>query len=136
MVYSFDISTPANTARNAQQITRLPIDRGVLVNWAIHFPHGSEGKLYIRLKRGFDTLLPRDELGYFKGDDYTIGGQEFVYIKYPPYVLSVHTWNLDTTHAHSCNGEIFIMPLWSLSPFSEQFTELLAADTEELVTKL
>ncbi|MEE9175268.1 MAG: hypothetical protein V3U19_03750 [Thermodesulfobacteriota bacterium] len=125
MVLSFDISTPQNTPLSTPQTTEFGIDSGVLVHWNLIFPVGSGGYLYVLIRAGGSQIIPINRGQYFRGDNTTIGGRDFMVFKNPPFKWDIISWNLDPLQPHRVMGHFHFVPIWSLSPFSENFTQLI-----------
>lgn len=133
MVFSFQISTPANTSEQLPLITPLPISKGIIKQWHIAFRKGADHTAPLRIKKGGSLILPINPSQSIQGDDIPFVSHEWIYIAQAPYQLQSHTWNTDLLNAHIVNIYITILPLWTMLPYSNQLLELLDKDEVKLV---
>lgn len=110
MIYSFSVSTPANTAEADRQKTDLKVARGVVHQIDVVFPTGCAGLLYVAINYGLYQVWPSNPDEYFHTDGETISFREHWELIFSPYRLSLFTYNLDTTYAHSVIIRLGILP--------------------------
>lgn len=110
MIFSFDISTSANTAEANRVKTDLKLTRGVIHQIDIVFPPGCAGLLYVAINHGLYQVWPTNTGEYFHTDAETISFREHYELIFPPYQLSVYTHNLDDTYNHSVIIRLGILP--------------------------
>jgi len=110
MIYSFDISTPANTPDTDIQKTDLKLTRGVIHQLDIVFPTGCAGLLYVAINLGLFQIWPTNPDEYFHTDGETISFREHFELIFEPYILTVHTYNLDEEYSHSVIIRLGILP--------------------------
>ena len=125
MVFSFNITTPKSTLKNSPLVTDLEISKGVIHKWYILFPEGHWAENHIQITKGGDPILPINSDGTLEGNGSPFDGEEFIYIKSSPYILQAHTWNDDIYNDHTLYIRIFIKPLWTFMPYSEQLFKLM-----------
>ncbi len=101
MIYSFAISTSANTALANRQKTELKLTAGIIHQLDIVFPTGCAGLLYVAINHGLHQIWPTNPGEYFHTDGETLSFKEFYELATSPFFLSVYTYNLDDTYAHS-----------------------------------
>jgi len=101
MVYSFAITTPANTPQASKKKTDLKLTLGIIHQLDIVFPTGCAGLAYIAINHGLHQVWPTNPEEYFHTDGETITFKEFYELTTEPYILSVYTYNLDDTHSHT-----------------------------------
>lgn len=128
MVFSYLIDTPKNTSKSSPLITRLKLTKGVIHRWIVLFPAGLWGTVFLRIVKGADSILPTNLDGWISGDEFSFNGDDFIYISSRPYILDVYTYNTDTKNDHKVYLNIFIKPLWTYAPYSEQLMVLIEED--------
>lgn len=101
MLFSFTVSTPANTLQAAPQRTVLPLDLGTIVQVEIGFPPGPQGLLHAVILRGQNQVWPTNPQGDFAWDEQVFSWPEDYPLDAEPLELTLVTWNLDDTYAHS-----------------------------------
>lgn len=125
MIYSFEITTPANTLQTLPLITNLHVTKGVIHYWSVYFPPGQQRSSQLQFRKGAISVMPSNPEGHIAGHGTTTEGRDFFYVKNPPYILQAISWNLDTIWDHGCSIMIYMLPLWTFSPYSEQMVELI-----------
>lgn len=101
MIYSFAISTDANTAKADEKITKLKLTAGIIHQLDIVFPAGCAGLAYIALFHGLHQVWPTNPDEYFHTDGETLSFKEFFQLPTEPYVIEAKTYNLDDTYNHA-----------------------------------
>lgn len=109
MIYSFTISTPANTTEVNAQETTLKLNKGVIHRLEVLFPAGPAGLLHLQIKEGLYQLWPGNSEGNFAEDDNALSFAEYYELFRLPYRLTARTWNLDDTYAHKVTIRIGVM---------------------------
>jgi hypothetical protein len=130
MIFSYPISTPPNTSKETPVITLLPITKGVIHHWQINFAPGHWRECYLEIKKGSELIIPSNSGVGIRGDTFPLQGSDWIYIANEPYELIAYTWNIDTRNAHALDINVFMKPLWTFSPYSENIMELI--ETEEI----
>lgn len=110
MIYSFSVSTLANTAEADRKKTELPLTQGVIHQIDVVFPTGCAGLLYAALNYGLFQVWPYNTGEYFHTDGETISFREHWELLFPPWELSLYTYNLDTVYSHSVIIRLGILP--------------------------
>jgi len=110
MIYSFAVSTPANTAEADRQKTDVKLCQGVIHQIDIVFPTGLAGLLYVAINHGLYQVWPSNPGEYFHTDGETISFREHWELLYPPFYTSIYTYNLDDTYPHSVIIRLGILP--------------------------
>ena len=100
MLFSFQVSTPANTTLASPQRTQLPLDKGTIVQVDIGFPPGPQGLLHAVLLRGENQVWPTNPQGDFAFDHEVFSWPEEYELDGAPLHLDLITWNLDNAFAH------------------------------------
>ena len=101
MIYSFAITTPANTPFSNMQRTELKLTAGIIHQIDIVFPTGCAGLAYIAINDGLHQLWPTNPEEFFHTDGETISFEEFYRLNRDPYILTAYTYNLDDTYPHT-----------------------------------
>jgi len=101
MIYSFNISTPANTLEADRVKTVLKLTAGIIHQLDILFPTGCAGLLYVALNHGLHQVWPSNDKEYFHTDGDKISFKEFYELKSDVNTLDVYTYNLDDTYPHA-----------------------------------
>jgi len=114
MIYDFEISTPANTARTAPVETTLELTPGVIHKLDILFPPGPAGLLHMVIMRELTQLWPSNPDGNFASDDEVISYPEYYDLLEAPHELQAVTWNEDDTYDHIVHVRFGILESWQL----------------------
>lgn len=101
MLYSFTISTPANTLSTAKKTTVLKLCKGILHKIYIIFPPGPQSHLHLTINRAVHQVFPTNAEENFALDSAIIESPEHYELEQPPYELTALTWNTDDTLDHS-----------------------------------
>lgn len=109
MLYSFTISTPANTPEISKQKTVLKLCRGIIHKIYIIFPPGPQSLLHLQICRANHPIFPTNAEENFALDSAIIESPEHFELDQPPYELSAYTWNTDDTFSHSVIALIGIL---------------------------
>jgi len=106
MIYSFPISTPANTTAASPQVTDCKIEKGLIKELFVNFPPGPSGLLYLQIEYHEVKIFPMTK-NYFHGDNMLFEFHDVGYkLSAAPFLLKAITWNTDDTFAH--NVDIYI----------------------------
>lgn len=101
MIYSWSISTPANTAEADKQKTILPLGSGVIHQLDILFPPGPAGLLHLQINDAIHQVWPTNPEESFAADGDMITFREYHELLEEPYELQAWTWNEDDTYDHT-----------------------------------
>ena len=104
MIYSYPITFAAGTDESSQEEFTLPLSKGLIYLVEFRFPPGSSGLTRFRIYYQGYQLYPKNNLGYFNGNDDTIRFDDTQLIDVIPYQLILRGYNLDVTWEH----EIFL----------------------------
>ncbi len=130
MDFAIAIDTPANTTIDDPLITELPVMKGVISKWWCFFPNGHWGECRLRVRKGSESLLPRNPEGYIFGDGTIYTSNDFIYLSHAPYVVQIYSWNVDTVNDHECLLSLSVLPLYTYTPYSMQLMDMI--EQEEL----
>lgn len=83
------------------------------------------GTVRFRIKKGGDYVLPINPDSHILRDDKVFRGDDFIYIRSEPFELDIYTWNLDDLYQHEIFFNIFMKPIWTFSPYSEELMSMI-----------
>lgn len=95
------LPVPASTVETSPATKRIQLTNGVITNWWIGFPPGSNDLVHVTIYEFEHQILPRgeDEDLYWGGYVYEI--PENYELVDEPYEIEVRAWNEDTSYAHT-----------------------------------
>lgn len=128
MLFSYVVKVPANTTEKLPFTLEMPVSRGVIHKWVVYIPSGHWGEAHLSIWHGSTPLLPTNPGGWIHGDEFSLPGDDFLYLKTDPYILTAKAYNEDTKYQHSFFVYIWIKPLWTFTPFAEHYMTLLEQD--------
>ena len=100
MIYTLDVTTPANTAKIAPLETLIRLTRGLVYRVEIDFPAGAVGLHHVTIHDGGFQVWPSTNHQTFHQDAVSIGFDETYFKLSPPYEFLIRTYNLDDTFPH------------------------------------
>ena len=100
MNYAVEISTPMNTLQSAAVKTDLRLTEGFLRGGWIYFPAGPAGLLHCQIYHESVQIVPANRGGSLNLADVLAPVDLHLQLKYPPYLVTVLTWNLSTLYDH------------------------------------
>ena len=133
MIYSFAVSTPANTLAAAPVTTTLSLVTGIVHQIEFLFPTGCAGLLFIAIRHGLHQVWPTNPTESFHTDGETISFKEHYELPSNDSQLLLASYNLDDTYAHEVHLRIGILQrseiqgLWL--PWSDALLEELMEPT-------
>jgi len=119
------ITTPANTAENAPQITTIKLTRGKLTGGWIYFPSGPAGLLHFFARIGIHQLVPFSTGENLRLDNCLAPLSLGIEIQEPPFEIDCVTWNTSTDYAHALTVCFSLEPIgkkvWNLNNVVNEF---------------
>lgn len=100
MIYTANITTPANTAKTALKKTAIKVTKGLVYRVEFFFPQGSQGLMGVVVTDGLYQCWPSTIGEYFISDNETIGFDDLFIKEAAPFEFLVYTYNEDTTFDH------------------------------------
>jgi hypothetical protein len=100
MNYAVEISTPMNTPQSLAVKTDLRLTEGFLRGGWIYFPPGPAGLLHVQLFREAIQIVPANRGGSLNLADVLAPIDLHLHLKYPPFLITVFTWNLSSLYDH------------------------------------
>ena len=110
MLFTFSITTPANTLASAKQQTSLALAAGIISHVWVQFPPGPAALLHLQIADELHQVIPANPDNDLASDDETIEWDDEIDLTEPPYELQAHTWNLDDTYLHLVIIHISLIP--------------------------
>lgn len=101
MIYTGDITIPANTPATSPTIERIPIALGIIYKIELQFPPGCAGLTHIVINDGGYQVWPSTPGKDFATDDYTISFEDTYLKQASPTEMQVYGYNVDETYEHT-----------------------------------
>jgi len=141
MIYTTDITTPANTAKNDPLITVGKVTKGLVYRVEIEFPPGAAGLHHVVIFDGGYQVWPSTPGQTFHGG-WSIIGFDDTYLKMAaPFEFKAYSWNLDETYDHliqvrigMVSDEVFMaryLPTYAYDHFAKLLEVQLKAQEEK-----
>lgn len=112
MLFTAEITVPANTTEDDPQYTTLKLSRGVITRVSYRPRPGHAGLVHVQVLYNEYQLIPASRGEDLHGDAYPIEWDEHEEINIEPYVLKIRSWNLDDSYEHSFDISFAVLP-WS-----------------------
>jgi len=116
MLYSKHLTIAKEITEAAPTRSSFKISKGIIYHAWVIFPAGCAGLVYTKLQDGAHPVVPSTAGMNLSGDGIQITGKEFYEIETAPTVLSVYSWNLDDTYAHTITWRLYVLPKDVLLP--------------------
>jgi len=100
MIYTANITTPANTAREAPLRTPIKVTKGLVYRVEFFFPRGPSGLMGVCVTDGLYQCWPSSIGEYFISDNESIGFEDLYSKEAAPFEFTAITYNLDTAFEH------------------------------------
>jgi hypothetical protein len=126
MIYSYTITTPANTTAAAPLITSMKLTRGIIHKFQLIVPPGPQGLLHVIVRNAIHQVFPSNTESNFSIDNANLEYRVHESVDDGPLQLQAHTWNLDDTHAHTCTLLVGLLPKSILTPWLMSWRERFA----------
>lgn len=108
MDYAYAVATPKNTAKANAVATDLKLTAGTIKQvWMVH-PEGCHGLAYAAIFHGGHQLYPHNPDEAYHGNDVPMIFEDNVELE-SPALLTLKTWNLDDTYAHTLYLRITVL---------------------------
>ena len=119
MLFEYDLTIPAGTAKTAPAQLSLPLDVGIIHQLEVQFPRGCGGLVSVVLKRGVHQVHPANPQGALKGDGLVISGQTWEPVEEAPFELIAEGWAPSSLFAHTVTIRLWQLRREVLQPPSE-----------------
>lgn len=100
MIYTANITTPANTSRTSLKKTAIRVTKGLVYKVDFYFPPGSAGLMGVAVFDGLYQVWPSSVGEFFVSDDETIRFDDMFFKESAPYEFQCYTYNEDDTYEH------------------------------------
>jgi len=110
MLYSKQITIPANTSSTSPLRRYFKVNKGIIYRVWITFPAGCAGLVKLRIYHEGHPFLPVNADNYLRGDSYTFEFPMFYEITEEPQLITIEAWNEDTTYSHTIDVLFLILP--------------------------
>ncbi len=111
MLFSQQITLPANTAQADAIEQEIKLAPGVITKIEVQFPPGPFGLSHIQLLQDTHQFAPFDPTQDIASDRETVTWSEEIILNRPPYKMAIRGWNDDTAFPHIITVRISTRPL-------------------------
>lgn len=101
MLYSLDVSIPANTLKTGLLISDLQLCAGVIKRVWIRWRYGSANLCGCRIVRESRQVWPSNPTQWFPSQSAGVDFDEYYELSDVPYSVSIDAFNLDDTYSHN-----------------------------------
>jgi len=101
MIYTANITIPANTAAANPTLGRVKISLGLIYKVELQFPPGCGGLAHVVINDGGYQVWPSTLDSDFATDDYTISFEDSYLKQADPSELQIYGYNEDETYPHT-----------------------------------
>ena len=130
MLYTTDITTPANTAEADAVKTTLKLTHGIVHRVSIGFPDGCAGLAHLQLYRFEHQVWPTNSEADFNWNNVNLEWDDYFELLKGPFTLMAKTWNEDDTYQHIITVRLGIVPpetYWRTGPTQQMEARLKEA---------
>jgi len=106
-LFTFDVTSPANTAKEAAVKEALKLKAGIITRWSILIPDGHECLAHLAIKHGETQIIPWGDDQDLHGNAETLSWEDDYELPSEPAELTAVAWNLDDTYPHT-----FYLRVW------------------------
>ena len=124
MIYSFDITVPANTLEADPLLSTMECQLGLVEQLGVGFPTGSAGLLSITIWRDGRQVWPSNAQASFSWDDHFFTWPEAYDMSVEPHEFIARTVNLDDTFDHRVTVQVTLRNPGPTDQPSEELTVL------------
>lgn len=106
MIYTANITTPANTAQTKLKRTRITVTKGLVFQFELYLPSGSAGLMGVAVFDGLFQVWPSSVGKFFVGEHHLISFPDMYLMESAPFEFQAYTYNEDTVHNHFASVRI------------------------------
>ena len=110
MLYSNQITIPANTLESGPTLTEIKLNLGFIHTIWLTFPPGCAGLVKVRMSIDGHPFLPVNKSNYIRGDSYTFAFPVMFEITDEPMTLTVEAWSADSSYNHTIDVLVLVLP--------------------------
>jgi len=129
MLFSDYIVIPAGTSFTNPVIKRMILTKAVIHTVEFIFLPGNCYSAYIWVTRGLHQIYPTNPDGFLYGDNETVKGNVFHYIKNTPYEVEIKGCAPGATYDHIIGFRIWMQHPWQMNVFSDEYFMLTLEDS-------
>lgn len=100
MLYSTEVTVPANTTKADYQSDTLKLTKGVITRISVFFPWGCAGLVYVQVVRRTWQVFPLTRGEWLNGNNRAFNFRSRIELTSEPYELIIRSYNLDDTYQH------------------------------------
>lgn len=116
MLYSYEITVPANTPVTAPVDTDCQLTKGVITRVSFRPRQFHAGLCHVKVLRGLYQVWPTDPDGDLHGDAFPIEWDEYYELDDEPLTLRIRAWNDDDTYPHTFDISFALQPADVVNP--------------------
>jgi len=106
MIYTANITTPANVSPANPNRTVINVTKGLVYKVEFFFPSGSAGLMGVAVFDGLYQIWPSNVGDFFVGEDQAITFDDMYLKESAPFEFQCYTYNLDTVYEHFVSARI------------------------------
>lgn len=110
MLFSADITIPANTTKASPTVVTFGIANGIISKFMVRPRQGHAGLAHCTISYHEHQIAPSSRDMDLHGDRDPIDWEEYFEVYQPPYKLKITGWNDDDTYSHTFTIYVVILP--------------------------
>lgn len=118
MLFTWDITVPANTLYSAPITETLKLSAGVITNIGIKFPAGCHGMVGVRLKLTEGQIFPIPRGEWVTGDDEEAESEYHIEFGREMQEVEFEAISPDTDYKHVITVRITVLPSYIAAPYA------------------
>ena len=124
MLYTVDLTIPANTPKSSWVCKDITVKEGVLNHVSVLIPAGHHALAHLVILDGQTQIIPHNPGSSIHGDNEVVTFRTHIPIPEPERKLTICGWNEDTDYDHTFYVRLNILPPLVANP-SELIYKLL-----------
>lgn len=117
MLYTWDITIPADTPEDSPVHDILELSAGVITKIGIKFPAGCHGMVGVRLLLAEGQIFPIPRGEWVTGDDEEAESIYYIEFGRELFELKIEAISPDTDYNHTISIRITVLPAYIAAPF-------------------
>jgi hypothetical protein len=110
MMFTFAITTPAQTPKTNQTKLELPLRAGVITKISVLIPPGHQALAHMAIFDGETQIMPWGKDQWIEGNGESIPWEPDYELPSEPARLEARAWNEDDTYSHTFFIRIWVDP--------------------------
>ena len=111
MLFQYDLTVPADTAKASPATLSAPLSAGTVVGVSVQFPAGCSGLVDVSIWRSDHQLWPVNLDEGISGEDAIIPWPESYDLDDEPFAVTLKGWSPGTTYQHVITFRFALLPL-------------------------